>query len=107
MGVVSLIVVAGRKAPAVRTIPFKMMGVADAILPVDQGMIAVLLPVIGVPILQSVGAQAKKGIMREKKGAAIFEAQGEPDPIIFAVVLKMVAFRPAAVIDLGADRVAG
>src|SRR3954464_2625536 len=103
MGVISFIVIAGGQAPAVGAIAFELLWIVDAVGVVDERMVLILFPVISVLIFQTSGVESEEGVVSKEEGTAIREAQRKGDAIVAAAVVKMIAFSPAMVIDLGID----
>src|SRR5271169_3053836 len=66
----------------------------------------ILLPIIGVAVLQPAGIEAEERIMAEKERPAVVGAEGKFDPIEFTPAPEVPPFGPSPVIDAGFDAVA-
>src|SRR5881227_2203834 len=86
MGHIAAIAVACRESPAVGAIALVMLRVLDAVLAIDERVVAVLFPVIGMPVLQSVGINPHEAIVGKEQRAAIVESQRQLHAIVGLVV---------------------
>ena len=62
--------------------------------PVDQCMIFVLLPIIGISVLQPSWIEPKKRIMCKEKRAAIIKTKRQFNTIEFSSIFKIIAIVP-------------
>src|SRR6185437_14623904 len=99
------IAVACRKAPALRTIAGEPVRVGDAVGAVDQGVRAILLPIIRIAIAQSSRVEAEKRKMRKEQRPAARRAERQGVAVKIMAVAERRAVCPTAVIDGGLDRV--
>ena len=86
-GVVALVAVAGGQAPG-RAIAAVSLGVVARVGVVDQGMGAVLLEIVGVPVRQPARVEAHEAVMREEERAAEIGAQRQADAVEAFAVLE-------------------
>ncbi|MCC2663460.1 MAG: hypothetical protein K0S35_1382 [Geminicoccaceae bacterium] len=75
-------------------------------LAIDQRVTYVLLPIIGILILQAARIQAQERIVSEEQRPAIIRAERQPDTIELPPVPEGPTARPAAMVNVGIDRVA-
>src|SRR5208283_919221 len=81
-------------------------GVVEAVGVVDQRLVTVLFPIIGILIFQPPGIEAQKGILREEKRAAVIEAEGEGKAIEGFTVAEEIATRPTLMVNVSRNRIA-
>ena len=73
--IVPVVSITRRKTPAVFTISFEVVGIEHAVFIIDQGMIQILFPIVGVFILQPMGIQPDETIVGKEKRTAERETQ--------------------------------
>src|SRR2546421_6110380 len=72
---------------------------------VDESMIPVLLPIIGVLIIQSMRIKPKKRIVRKEQGASIVKTQGQIETVECFSIFKKITLCPPAMVDCTAYRI--
>src|SRR5690606_39979138 len=104
MRCVSFYGIAGSQAPAVLTITFVPFWIFNAVLPVDQGMVAVILPIVRILIAQPPRVEAEIRIVRPEQGAAELRCevvlQGQVIAILLMcrIISHTAASRPTLVV---------
>src|SRR5215475_9679313 len=106
MRAVALVIVARGEAPAIRSVALVALRVADAVLAVDQRVLDVLVPVVGVAVLESARIEEEEGIVSEEERPAIVGAEGQLEVVVGAPVAEVVPLAVAAMIDVRLDRIA-
>src|SRR5258708_312442 len=94
MGAIALVIVAGCQPPAIFSVSFEMFRIRNAVLPVYQSLIQVLLPIVGVFVFQSPRVDTDKGVVRKEQRAAVILTKREPYPVIGAAVEKVFTLQP-------------
>ena len=75
MGIITIRIVAGGDSPAIGAIAPEAAGIGDAMGEMDFYLRQILLPVIGMAVLEVMGIKAAKGIMREEQRPAEIRSQ--------------------------------
>src|SRR5688500_8440298 len=94
------VVFAGGQAPAFWAIAFIALGILDAVGAVDQCVVCILLPVIGVFVLKSLGIQAHEGILRQEQRPAHFGPERQGDTLVGLAIFHIIPCRPSLVVNL-------
>src|SRR5271170_5149919 len=98
MRIVALDRVAGREAPAVRSVAFEPKRVADAVRIINARVSHVLLPVVGIGVTEPARIDAAKGIMGKKERSARFGSERKLDALETAAVNELATLDPAFVV---------
>ena len=104
MRIVSDMVVAGGESPARRTVSHFIQWIRDAVSAIDQGVLCILFPIIGIIILQVTRIKPQVRIMREKKRSTIRVSQWQGISVIGIVIDDIAGLCPTIVIHGGHDR---
>ena len=106
MRAVALVVVARREPPAIRAVALVALRVAHAVLAVDERVLDVLLPVVGITVLEAVRVEKEERVLGEEQRPAIVGAERQLDVVVFAPVPEVAALAVTAMIGLGGHRIA-
>src|SRR5690348_2714841 len=98
MSRITHVAVTGSESPAILSISLPFFWIVDAVSMIDQRMIVVLLPIVGIAVFESSWVGSHEGILRKEKWSTIVESQGQNKSIKSFSVFKKITLCPAAVI---------
>src|SRR5436190_19280741 len=99
MGIVTFVVITRRQSPAIFTVSLEFFRIVETIGMIDQRMVFILLPVIGVSVFQPSWIQSQERIMREEQRTAIVKAQWQFYTVKLLSIFKEITDGPTAMIN--------
>src|SRR5277367_2063133 len=106
MRTVAIRVIARGKSPTVGTITLELTGVRNTMRVVDTHVVEVLLPVVGVPVLQPARIEPAERVVSKEQRPAVRHPQRQRNVVVRAAVQKIAPRSEPTVIDERVDGIA-